>query len=58
MDTKLDYEVVRNHINIKVGEDIFRISVNKFNELVINKDGWEKSSLSVTPQMANEILIK
>ena len=47
------------HLNVIIGSKKFRISVNKFDELVINKhDIDDTSTLSIIPSVSNEILIK
>lgn len=43
-------------VKIIIGEKEFRISVNKFDELVINKS-YDDSSLYITPSVSNEIRI-
>jgi len=40
-----------------IGDSDFRISVDKFDNLVINKYGGEDSSIYITPSVSNEIRI-
>lgn len=45
-------------IKITVGETEYRISVNKFDELVINKHSFDdSSSITIMPSVSNEIRI-
>ena len=49
-----------NKVVIRINEVDFRISVNKFDELVINKyqSGDGEGSLMIIPNVSNEIIIK
>lgn len=45
-------------IKITIGETEYRISVNKFDELVINKHSFDDtSSITIMPSVSNEIRI-
>lgn len=47
-------------IKIDIGTDVeFRITINQFDELVINKQsyGESKSSINIEPRVSNEICI-
>lgn len=44
-------------IIIKIGDNDFRISVNKFDDLIINKYGGVDGSIHITPSVSNEIQI-
>lgn len=47
------------NIKITIGNKEFRITVNNYDELVINKiaDGDESSNINIIPYMGNEIRI-
>jgi len=50
---------IARHLNVIIGTKKFIISINNFDELVINKhDIEDSSSLSITPSVSNEIIIK
>lgn len=51
----------QERIVIQISEDVeFRICVNKFNELVINKTnfGADSGSISIEPHTSNQISLK
>lgn len=52
-------EIEVRHITIYSGETEFKISVNKFGKLIINKQqyGDGESAIQITPSVSNEIRI-
>lgn len=61
MKVKLDRAgatVAVNYITIIIGEQEFKISVDHFNNLVVNKTyGGDDGSIHITPSVSNEIRI-
>jgi len=55
-DRKDEKEVSR--VYILIGETEYKISEDKFRNLILNKSNDEDSSIYVTPQYSNEIRIK
>jgi hypothetical protein len=48
------YSNIRN-VTVIVGNSRFRISVDKFNELIINKSDGDDGSMKIHPRVSNEI---
>lgn len=59
IDGSEEHVDIDRHILITVGETHYKISLNKFDELVINKQhyGADTTSITIMPYMSNEIRI-
>ena len=59
LDGSEEHTEVKRHIRITIGEKAFKISVNNFDELVINKHDYSDDSngLNIHPSVSNEIKI-